>query len=49
MYQAMIIETLKKNMCDNKDQMDLMRKAKKIFDKFVKQPKQDPRFLDISG
>ncbi|MFA6451267.1 MAG: hypothetical protein WCX65_17475 [bacterium] len=43
---ALMIETLKKGMDQNTERMELMRKAKKIFDKFVKAPKQDPRFFD---
>lgn len=47
--QAVIMAALKKSMEANSDQMKTMRKAKKIFDKFVKAPKQDPRFFDVKG
>jgi hypothetical protein len=47
--QATIMAELKKNMQSNSDQMKIMRKAKKIFDKFVKAPKQEARFFDVQG
>jgi hypothetical protein len=43
---ALMIEAMKKGMDMNTERMELMRKAKNIFDKFVKAPKQAPKFFD---
>jgi hypothetical protein len=43
---ALMIEAMKKGMDVNTEHMELMRRAKSIFKKFVKAPKQDPRFFD---
>jgi len=46
---ALMIESLKKGLEANTERMELMRKAKNIFDKFIKAPKQEPRFFDKIG
>jgi hypothetical protein len=47
--QAIIIGTLQIDMQNNADRMEMMRKAKKIFNKFIKGPKQEPKFFDVKG
>ncbi|HOO55949.1 MAG TPA: hypothetical protein PLN69_03940 [bacterium] len=44
-----MIEALKTNIQQSSDRMHVIGKAKNIFDKFVKAPKQDPKFFDRKG
>ncbi len=43
---ALIIATFKRCIAANSEKMDIMRNAKKIFNKFVKAKQQDPKFID---
>ena len=47
--QEIIIGGLKVFMEQNSHRMEVLRKARGIFDKFVKKPPQSPRFFDRKG
>jgi len=48
-YQALIIETLQKQIETSNKSMKDLRDAKQIFNKFVKKPEKGPVFFDRKG
>lgn len=47
--QETVIDGVKEFMGKNRESMKTLREARGIFDKFIKRPKQQPRFFDRKG